>query len=110
MSSLVQSDRWRDGGSISAVISDCGEFRSFWLQTKRWDHPRDAGHEHLFVSRGSQPEAMQGRIAISSVEEFRWLDYLLHVDDRDAEVGSRETFRKLIDVLRSRQKIRREDS
>ena len=104
MPSLVQSDRWRDGGSFSAVISDGGEFRSFWLQTKRWDHPRDAGYEHLFVSRGAQPEAMQNQIAISSVEECRWLDYLLRVDDRDVEVGSKEAFREMIEVLRSRQK------
>jgi hypothetical protein len=102
MSSLIQSDRWRDGGSISAVVLDGTQHRSFWLQTNSWDHPRQAGHEHLFVSGGDNPEAKENRIEISSVEEQRWLDYLVRVNDTDATLESKDQFQKMIGVLQRR--------
>jgi len=92
MPKLIQSDKWRDGGSMSAIVLDEGRHRSFWLQANRWNHPRDAGHEHLFVSDGDDPEKMEQRIEISSIEERQWLDYLTRVDNSDTKPESRLKF------------------
>lgn len=94
---------------MSAVVSDGGYHRSFWLQTNRWIHARDRAHLHLFVSDGGQPEAMQHRIEISSREECQWLDYLLEVDDSVAAPESKAVFRDLIQVLQARQMRQIED-
>jgi len=103
MASLVRCDIWRDGGSFSATVSDQEQHRSFWLQTNQWSHPRDRGHEHLFVSDGSDPEAMQHKIEVSSTEEGKWLDFLLGVDDTGAAPESKEVFRHMIGVLQARR-------
>jgi hypothetical protein len=99
---LVQSDTWRDGGSLSATVLDGDRQRSFWLQTNRWDHPRDSGHENLFVSEGERPESKDVMIGIASTEEWQWLTYLQRVDDASAEPESRLRFRQIVDALRVR--------
>jgi hypothetical protein len=104
MASLIHSERWRDGGSISAIVLDGQRHWAFWLQTNRWNHPRDAGHENLFVSEGDDPESKRNRIEIASAEERQWLDYLVRVDNSDAGEEPKEQFRTMIDVLRARQK------
>ena len=104
MASLIKSDGWRDGGSISAVVLDGEQRRAFWLQTNHWDHPRDAGHDNLFVSEGDAPESKQKRVEIASAEERQWLDYLARVDDSGAKDESKAQFQAMIHVLRARQK------
>jgi len=99
----MRSDIWRDGGSLSATVLEGDQRKSFWLKTNSWMKPQDAGHEHLFVSEGDVPEAMQHRIEISSPEEGKWLNYLMGVDDSGAEPISKERFRNLIAVLQARR-------
>jgi len=98
---LVQSDIWRDGGSLSATVLHGDRHRSFWLDTDRLDDSHD-GHRNLFVSDGERPESREVMIAMASTEELRWLSYLEQVDDAAAADGSRRQFRRMIDVLRSR--------
>lgn len=52
---LIISEIWRDGGSLSATVSDGESLRSFWLQTNAWDSPSGMGHLELYVSEGSTP-------------------------------------------------------
>jgi hypothetical protein len=102
MALLIQSYRWRDGGSISAIVLDGERCRAFWLQTNDWDHPRNAGHDNLFVSEGDAPELKQKKIEIASDEERQWLDYLARVDDSGAKDESKEQLQAMICVLRAR--------
>ena len=104
MASLIESDIWRDGGSISAVVLDGELHRAFWLQTNRWDHPRDAGHDNLFVSEGDRPELKQKIVEVASADERQWLDYLSRVDYTEAESASKEQFQAMLRELRARQK------
>jgi hypothetical protein len=106
MPSLIQSDLWRDGGSLSATVLDGSKEISFWLQTNDWNHPEQAGHEHLFISNGTDAEAKESRIPISSIEEAHWLDYLVVVDDFRVDDESRGYFRKIVEVLKKRQKTK----
>ena len=102
MAALVTSDIWRDGGSLSATVLDGDGHRSFWLQTNRWNHPRNAGHENLFVSDGDRPESKSVLVAIASTEEARWLAFLEKVDDSVASPDSRKRFRSMVAKLRAR--------
>ena len=104
MASLINSESWRDGGSVSAIVLEGQQHRAFWLQSNKWNHPRDAGHENLFVSDGGDPESKQNKIEIASAEERQWLDYLVRVEVGDAGEASKEVFQVLIQVLRVRQK------
>ena len=103
MPSLIGSDIWRDGGSLSAVVLDRDGPRSFWLQTNSWNHPRERGHEHLFVSEGTNPESKVNRIDIASIDEHRWLDYLLEVEVSGANTESKKRFQELLAVLQARR-------
>ena len=102
MASLIASDRWRDGGSISAVVFDGQQHRAFWLETNHWDHPKDAGHQNLFVSDGNDPELKKIRIEVGSTEERHWLDYLSRVDLSGVGEEAKRQFQTMIHVLRTR--------
>ena len=104
MASLIATERWRDGGSVSAIVLEGQQRRAFWLQANQWDHPRDAGHENLFVSEGDDPESKEKKIEIASAEERQWLEYLLGVDDSGVGEESKELFQTMIHALRARQK------
>jgi hypothetical protein len=104
MASLIESTRWRDGGSISAIVRDGQQHRAFWLQMNRWDHPRESRHENLFVSDGDDPESKQKMIAVASADERQCLDYLLRVDVSAAGTESQEAFQAMRQVLQARQK------
>ena len=102
MASLIASDRWRDGGSISAVVFDGQQHKAFWLETNQWDHPGNAGHENLFVSDGNNPESKENKIEVASTEERHWLDYLSRVDIGGVGEEAKKQFRAMIHVLRTR--------
>jgi len=102
MASLTFCDIYRDGGSLAATVLDGDRHLSFWLQTNFWNHPRDAGHENLFISDGDNPQAKTEKLGISSNEEHQWLNYLLQVNDTDVDADAKRHFRDLIAVLQSR--------
>lgn len=102
MNRLIQSEIWRDGGSLSAVITDGQRAISFWLQTNMWDKPSDKNHLELFVSEGDQPELKETRVGIASQEEVEWTEFLTGVSVEDAGEESQERFSEMLHVLRSR--------
>jgi hypothetical protein len=104
MVSLITCEIWRDGGSISAVVLDGQRHKAFWLQTNHWNHPRERGHENLFVSEGNNPESKENRIEIASPIERQWMDYLARVDDGGAGQEEKKLFQTMIQLLQERQK------
>jgi len=55
--------------SVSAIRAGWAAAQGVLLQSNKWNHPRDAGHENLFVSDGDDPESKQNKIEIASAEE-----------------------------------------
>lgn len=100
---LIDSDVWRDGGSLSATIADGSELKSFWLQTNDWDSPSEMDHLELYVSDGAKPELKETLIKLGSAAEAHWLSLLEQVSTESASDSSKETFSRLLKVLRKRQ-------
>ena len=99
---LLDSEIWRDGGSLSARIADRGAMLSFWLQTNGWDHPKDAGHEHLYVSKGANPQLKEKKIEMGSVSERRWLSLLRGAKIDLVETRKQEHFKRMLAILHRR--------
>ena len=76
---LIESEVCRDGGSLSATVSDGDIVTSFWLQSSAWNRPSDKGHLELFVTHGPRPETKDIMIEIGSSDEIRWLNFLSEV-------------------------------
>ena len=103
MKRLIQSEIWRDGGSLSAIVEDRQRVTSFWLQTNSWDRPTDREHLKLFVSDGEQPELKQTQVGVGSVEVARWTEFLSEASVEGATDESKERFSELLQVLLDRQ-------
>jgi hypothetical protein len=99
MSAVIDCDIWRDGGSISAVVTDDDRTLSFWLQTNDWDVPQEAGHLNLYLSEGMNPQLKQTIIELASTDEHKWFLYLLQVDTSKLNDTSLEIFHKFLNTL-----------
>jgi hypothetical protein len=110
MKRLINSEIWRDGGSLSAIISDGQRVTSFWLQTNMWDKPSEKQHLELFVSHGGQPELKEAFVARGSPEERNWITFLCEASLEDASDDAKERFSELLQILRDRQDQQAEPS
>jgi len=99
---LLDSEIWRDGGSLSARIADRGVILSFWLQTNGWDHPKDAGHVHLYVSKGANPQLKEKKVEMASVSERRWLALLRGAKIDLVDVSKQDHFKRMLAILHRR--------
>jgi len=99
---LLDSEIWRDGGSLSATVADRGAMLSFWLQANGWDHPQEAGHVHLYVSKGANPTRKEKRVEIASTSERRWLALLRRAKIDLVEVSDQDHFKRLLAILHRR--------
>jgi len=99
---LLDSEIWRDGGSLSATVADRGAMLSFWLETNRWDHPKDADHEHLYVTKGADPTRKEKRIEMASIPERRWLALLRGAKVDLVESRKQDHFKRMLAILHRR--------
>jgi hypothetical protein len=68
---LLGGDIWRDGGSLSAVLSFGRGAVSLWLQVLAREDPRhEVAHGQLFLSNGTDPTILQ--FLLSPAEEPGW--------------------------------------
>jgi|GEM_PF-5346550 hypothetical protein len=102
MPTVLNAGTYRDGGSIFATVAAATQTLSFFLQTNHWDHPRDAGHENLFISKGDRPEATETKLTIGSTEERQWLAFLITADPSGLDLWAAELFQTMLKVLQAR--------
>ena len=102
MGTVIRCDIWRDGGSISAVVSEGDRTLSFWLQTNDWNLRQEAGHLNLYLSEGMNPELKQTKIDLASADEYKWILYLLQLDTSKLNDWGVELFCKFLNTLKLR--------
>lgn len=103
MPTLVTSEIWRDGGSLSAVIrNEDGNVSSYWLQIAPWDLPREAVHSNLYVTAGAAPEMRQHRVEINSEEERALLALFQSADVQGCDSREKDLFAEIISILQQR--------
>lgn len=94
---LVEAEYWRDGGSISAILTDGKATLGLWLQVSRWNQLSEQAYEQLYVSNG--PDATRKQCAVPSSEYRSWLTRLRETEVTAASDYSRDRFADLVTAL-----------
>jgi hypothetical protein len=105
MSRLISAHKWRDGGSLSAVIEEEDfQLKSYWLQVAQYQDNRDMHHEHLYVSEGDVPHQRKCRVDVQSEQEEALLRKLQLTEITHSTDEQQRSFAHLVQVLQSRHR------